>query len=560
LRHAFPTRRLAIRRLTRAALIGALLSGAATAALAQAPVSTAPRSDAASASTDAKLEALQDEVEALKAQLQDLKASTVAEIKDVRSTATAKPPASVVIANGRPGIASSDGRFTANFHVVTQLDGAAYFQQSPGPTTTDLRRSGPAVGSNVGNVDLTHARQLKGGDVFRRARIGIDGAAFGDWDYRTLIELGGTGVEGAGQIYETWIQYSGLKPFKFRIGAFSPSLGLDDQASTSTMPFLERAAVTDIVRGLAAGDTRTAFQASAGGDRWLAAVAVTGRSIGVVNTGATVTFTSAGAPTAPVSAAIATAQSYGDQLGVTARLAGTPIKGSDYLVHVGVNASKVLSPPNTTGPAANGSTPLNAKVVAFSNTQEVRVDGTKLINTGNLNARSADTESVEFAAQKQNFLLQAEYSNLRIIRSDGFSSPTFKGYYVSGLWVLTGERRAYNTQTGAFDAVPVAKPFSLKTGDLGAWELGFRYSDINLNYHPGAGGAAPAADGIRGGQERNTSVVLNWYPNSVVRFMVDYVHVDIDRLSPNAANFQTPAGAPIGQHYDVIGGRAQFAF
>ena len=551
----FPTGRLA-----HAALIGALLAGTASAAFAQDAVSTAPRSDAASASADTRLQALEDELATLRAQVADLKAATVAEIAGVRETAAAKPAASAVIANGKPGIVSADGRFTANFHVVTQLDAGEYFQASPGATSTDLRRSGPAVGANIGNVDLTHARQLKGGDLFRRARLGIDGVAFGDWDYRILLDLGGSGVENAGQVYETWVQYSGLKPFKFRVGAFSPSLGLDDQASTSSMPFLERAAVSDIVRGMAAGDTRTAVQAFAGGDHWLANLAVTGRTVGVIPSGSSVVLTSTPSSTTAVAVNVGPQQTYGDQFGVTARLAATPIHGSDYLVHVGVNASDVLSPPNTAGPTATGGTALTAKVIAFANTQELRVDGTKLINTGNINAKSADTETVEFAAQKQNFLVQGEYSNLRIVRSDGFSSPNFRGYYVSGTWVLTGERRAYNAQSGAFDAIPVAHPFSLKGGTLGAWELGVRYSDINLNYHSGAAGAAPAADGIRGGEEKNTSVALNWYPNSVVRFMVDYAHVDLSRLSPNATLYQTSAGAQIGQHYDVLSGRAQFAF
>ncbi len=42
--------------------------------------------------------------------------------------------------------------------------------------------------------------------------------------------------------------------------------------------------------------------------------------------------------------------------------------------------------------------------------------------------------------------------------------------------------------------------------------------------------------------------------------MLDYAHVDIDRLSPNAANYQTTAGAQIGQHYDVVSGRAPVRF
>jgi phosphate-selective porin OprO/OprP len=541
-------------------LIGLLLSGAAGAAFAQTgPISTAPAAPAAPADPrDAKLEALQAQVEILAAQLADLKAQTVAEIRGVRDSA-AKAPAAV-IANGKPGIASADGKFTANFHVVTQLDAATYSQRSAGPIATDLRRSGPALGSSAANVDLTHARDLKDGDVFRRARFGVDGTAFGDWDYRILFDFGGSGVENTGQVYETWIQYSGLKPFKFRVGAFSPSLGLDDQASTSSMPFLERAAVTDLSRGLAAGDTRTAAQVFAGGDHWLASAAVTGRTIGVATTGTVVSFTSAGTSTAPVTAAIATAQSYDDQLGFTGRFAATPIHGLDYLVHVGVNGSYVENPPNTTGPAATGLTPVNAEVIGLSQTQEVRVDGTKLINTGNINARHAGTLGLEFAAQKKNLLLQAEYTNFHVDRSDGVSSPDFHGYYVSGGWILTGERRTYNAQSGAFDAVPVSHPFNLKDGGLGAWELAARYSDINLNYQPGAGGAAPGAAAIRGGKETNWTVGLNWYPNGITRFMLDYANVKIDRLSPNAANFQTPAGAQIGQTYNVVSGRAQFAF
>jgi phosphate-selective porin OprO/OprP len=529
------------------------MSTVAGAALAQDVVGTAPPPPTQPADPrEAKIEALEAAVQALQAQVSDLKAQTVAEIRDVRDTQTKQTKA--VILNGKPGIASADGKFTANFHVVTQLDGAAYEQAAPGPVTTDLRRSGPAIGASATNVDLARARELKSGDLFRRARIGIDGTAFGDWDYRILFDFAGSGVENAGQLYETWVQYSGFKPFKARVGAFSPSLGLDDQASTSSMPFLERAAVSDIVRGLAAGDTRTAVQLFAGGDRWLAAAAVTGRVIGV-------NPTSVGTTTSPNSAITGVAQSYGDQLGYTARLAGTPLYGSDYLVHLGVNASYVASPPNTVGPSAtNGSTALNAQVIAFGNTQEVRVDGTKLINTGNIDAHNAGTLGAEFAAQKQNFLLQAEYQHLRIDRSDGVASPDFSGYYVSGTWILTGERRTYNPQNGAFDAVPVAHPFNLSSGSLGAWELALRYSDINLNYQAGAGATAPTPAGIRGGEEKNITFGLNWYPNAVVRFMADYAHVEIDRLSPNATLYQTPTGAQIGQHYDVLSGRAQFAF
>jgi len=486
--------------------------------------------------------AAQAEVEELRAQVADLKAQTAVGFSAVRDEI---PTTTVSLANGRPTFSTADGRFSATLHAVMQLDTAAYDQGSPGATATDLRRSGPALGASASNVDLTHARQLKDGVDFRRARLGVDGTAFGDWDYRLTLDFGGTGVENAGQVYETWVQYSGLKPFKFRIGAFSPSIGLEDQGSTNGMPFLERPVVSDLARGLAAGDTRINAEAFANGDHWLISGAVTGRTIGVINTGT----------------ASATAQTYSDQLGFVGRVAATPWHGQDWLIHVGAHGSYVDRPANAAGPNATGATPITSYVIGLSNTQELRVDGTKLINTGNINARHADTLGVEFAAQKSNLLLQGEYEHFGVQRADpGLADPHFQGWYVEGTWILTGEARKYNAQTAAFDAPPVAKPFSLKNGTWGAWELGLRYSEVDLNFHEGTQGTAPTAEAIRGGEEQNFTAGVNWYANSLVRFMLDYEHVRIDRLSPNAALYQTPVGAQIGQSYNAIALRSQFAF
>ena len=450
-------------------------------------------------------------------------------------------------------MASPDGKFSATFHGVMQFDAAQYAQPSAGPIATDLRRDGPALGGSASNVEAAHARNLKNGDVFRRARIGLDGSVYGDWDYRVLFDFAGAGTENAGQLYEAWAQYSGFKPFHLRVGAFSPSIGLDDQASTNGMPFLERAVSSDLARGLAGGDTRTAAAIWAAGDRWYASGAFTGRTIGVINTGA----------------ASPTAQTYGDQLGFVGRVAGTPFKGGDWLVHVGAHGSYVLRPANTGGPQTGlgGGAAINAQTIAFSNTPELRVDGTKLINTGAINAKHADTVGAEFAAQKQNFLLQSEYEHFDVQRADvGLSSPSFWGYYVSGSWILTGEARKYNTQTAAFDAPAVARPFSLTNGGWGAWELAVRYSDMNLNYKPGAAGTYQTGSAIRGGEEQNITAGVNWYLNPVIRLMFDYQHVKIDRLSPAANSsaattiWLAPKGAQIGQTYDVFAVRSQVAF
>ncbi|HEX4710255.1 porin [Phenylobacterium sp.] len=540
------------RRTIRAAAFAGLLCSAAPAALAQA-MATAPTvgsgiSQEQALALTARLDALERQNAELAAQIQDLKAQASAQTQAVRDEVHNAPTVSV--AGGRPTITSADGKFSVSLRGVIQFDAAAYDQASPGPITTDLRRSGGALGASASNVDLTHARELKNGDLFRRARIGIDGTAFGDWDYRILLDFGGSGVENTGQLYEGWLQYNGLKPVRIRVGAFSPSLGMDDQGSTNGMPFLERSTATDLARNLAGGDTRTGAQLFGYGDHWLAAGAVTGRIVGVLNTGT----------------ATPVLQTYGDQLGLTGRLAGTPFYGQDWLIHLGGNGSYVVRPANTTGPSTTGATLVTGQTVSFSDTPEIRVDGTRLINTGNIPARHASTLGAEFAAQRKNLLLQAEYQRLGVERSDGFANPHFDGFHVQGIWNITGETRRYNIQTAAFDAPPVARPFNWGHGGWGAWEAGLRYSDSDLNFDPGSPGTFQTGSSIRGGEEKNITAGVNWYWNSLARVMFDFQNVRIERLSPATSStaastiWFTPPGAQIGQTFNVWSVRTQFAF
>jgi len=548
----------------------ALVGGVSLGALCAAAAAAAPAADADRDARIARLEAavaalqgevaqnqtlqnenaeLKAEVGELQSQVADLKSSTVEQLSDVRQTAQNQPRVS--LAGGRPSFSTADGQFTAALRGQIQLDTAAYLQPSAGPITTDLRRSGPALGASASNVDLTHARNLKDGTLWRRARIGIDGTAYGDWDYRILFDFGGSGVEDAGQLYEAWAQYSGLRPFHIRVGAWPQPIGLEDQASTNTQLFLERPAIADVARNLAAGDTRIGAGAFGYDNYWFVSADVTGRTIGVVNTGTVISS---------LGNAVGAAQTFGDQLGFVGRGVFTPFHGSDWRVNLGVHGSYVVQPANTSGPGTNGLTPVSGMAVTLKDTQELRVDGTQLINTGAIPARNADTIGGEIAVQKGPLFAQSEIESIHVSRSDGQPSPTFGGWYVEGGWMLTGEPRLYNASTAAFDGPAVAHPFSLKDHGPGAWELAMRYSEADLNFNAGPLGAAPMADAIRGGDSQIWSFGLNWYPNQVFRVMFDIDRVRIDRLSPNAALFQTPTGAQIGQSYTAIAVRTQAAF
>mgnify|MGYP001006342849 CR=1 FL=1 len=86
----------------------------------------------------------------------------------------------------------------------------------------------------------------------------------------------------------------------------------------------------------------------------------------------------------------------------------------------------------------------------------------------------------------------------------------FWGYYVYATYFLTGEHRNYDKERGRFLDIKPEKSFL--EGGYGAWEMAVCYSKLDLN------------DEIRGGRMDNIIVGLNWYPNSHLRIMFDYIY------------------------------------
>ncbi|WP_374468903.1 porin [Phenylobacterium sp.] len=513
----------------RAAAVAVLLSSAAPAALAQA-VSTAPTqgggiSQEQALSLTARLDALEQQNRDLQAQIEDLKAQSAAGDQAIREQVEAEPKVS--LANGRPTFTSADGRFTAAFRGVAQLDAAHYDQRSAGPLGADFRR-----GSFGDATEADRARDLSDGANFRRARLGIEGKAFGDWNYNFLFDFGGSGTEEAGRISALYVEYAGLKPYRLRIGAFPPTTGFEDATSNTASLFLERAAVAELVRGLAGGDGRAAAALYTGGERWTALASITGNLVG--------------------------SQTYDEQLGFVGRVSFLPFKSENSLLHVGANANLILNPA-AAGPDVEPAGA--ATTIRLRERPELRVDPTRLVDTGNIDADGVTALGLELGLQHRAFTLQGEHFWIDVDRrASPLENPDFSGWYVQGAWTLTGQPRRYNTTNGGFDAPRVEKPFNLKTGDWGVWELAARYSVLDLDYVADA-----AASTIRGGEQKILTLGINWYPNSVVRFLADYQRVEVDRISPGGTAFGAgaltpPAGAQIGQDLNIWSLRTQYAF
>ena len=484
----------------------ACLLGGAAQAQDLAIAASSERLSAPMDATQIQIAAMKEEIAALSAQVADLKQAMSASIKDVRTTQASQPQVS--LANGRPTFSTSDGKNAVAIRGVIQFD-AAHYDVSPLTTTNDL-----GSGTN-----------------FRRARLGIDGKAFGDWSYALWGEFGGSGGEAAA-LNQAYLEYSGWKPFgltsplRLRIGAWATPTGLEDATSNTDSLFLERPAAAELVRNLAGGDGRTGVGAFANGDHWYASGVLTGKVVGV--------------PATP---------EFGQQKGYLTRVAFNPLHGTDYDLHLGANVQGILDLADTAaGPAVSRSLRLRER-------PEIRVDGGRLVDTGALPARGVTAYGLELGASWKTFLLAGETFKIVADRSGTGPSaydPSFKGWYVAGAWTLTGERHAWGAANGGFRGIRPAKIFDPSRDTWGAFEVAGRYSVLDLDDARGLAGTVAPLGGVRGGEQTITTLGLNWYPNTVVRILVDQQWINVDRLSGS--------GVQIGEDVQVTSLRAQAAF
>jgi phosphate-selective porin OprO/OprP len=492
----------------RAATLGALLCSVAPAALAQ-TVATASNassgiSQEAALALSARLDALEQRNQDLEEQIQDLKTAAAANVQIVREQVNALP--SVTLNNARPQIATADGKFKFALRSVAQFD-AAHYSESPRTATNDL-----GSGAN-----------------FRRARLGFDGTAYKDWSFALWGEFGGSGGESA-LLNQAYLEYAGFKPFgleeplRIRVGAWATPAGLEDATSNTESVFLERAAIAELVRNFATGDGRTGVGATLRGPRWYASALFSGKVVGVPST-----------------------TEYDQQTGYAFRVALNPIRGENYDVHIGANLQSILNPADTTAG------PVSSRAVRLQERPELRVSGLRLVDTGAINSDGLTAYGLEGGASFKNFYAAGEWYKIDVNRQ-GTSpfDPSFSGWYVQGAWTLTGERHAWSNANGGFTGIKPAKPFDRSKGTWGALELAARYSVLDLNDRDGVAGAATPTGGIRGGEQKVTTVGLNWYPNNTVRFLLDYQWIRVDRLNATGGSLDTDV--------DVVSLRSQFAF
>jgi phosphate-selective porin OprO/OprP len=482
--------------------------------------------------------------------------------------------------NGRPTLATGDGRFTMSVRLRMQTDYAGFSQSAAHPAGF----AGPA--------------DLSSGAVERRAYFGVEGYVYKDFWYEFRLNGGGSdggnnatctataasvttitgapgataattttptcavgSIEPAGEgdplVNKAVVTYVGIPFWHFNFGVIEPSFMMEGSTTSKDLIWLERPEIENIAAdSFGAGDSRRGVEVGWShpdtlwaGDNLAADVAFTGGKTG----------------------SAATHGNGGDE---NTQLLGRVVDRfwSDGISNfeIGFSGAKALY----TGNSAGG----GSQALRFRDRPEIRVDGTRLIDTGAMAAKTGNMYAADFQGNFQNFYLEGEYARFTADRQCGslvatnnarctsstavIDHPGFSGWTIGATWILTGETRTYNvsglaeTQASFGQPVP-SRPFSLSGNSWGAWELAARYSDTNLNWNPlqtavtNTLGTSNLA-GVLGGDEKIIALGVNWYLNRNVRLMLDDNIVKVKKGTATIPNRD-------GQNFNVVGIRLQLA-
>ncbi|MBW8708569.1 MAG: hypothetical protein JF627_04780, partial [Alphaproteobacteria bacterium] len=315
--------------------------------------------------------------------------------------------------NGRPTFASGDGRFTLALRARMQADFAGFSQDSTHPAGF----AGPS--------------DLSSGAVMRRAYLGMEGKVYNDFAYEFRLNLGGSdggtnatctstttlatpsggtatstcaigaiapAGEGDPLLNKMVITYTGIPNWHFNVGVIEPSFMMEGTTSSANLVYMERPDLENIAAdSFGAGDSRRGIEvgwnktdALWAGDNIAFDVAFTGGKTG-------------------------SAAGHGNGGDEQTQILGRAVDRfwSDGIsnLQVGVSLASVL---NSGTNAGGGSTALR-----FRERPEIRVDGTRLIDTGNIAAKTGDMIAFDIEGNWQNFYLGAEWARFSMDRQCG---------------------------------------------------------------------------------------------------------------------------------------------
>ncbi|MBN6113711.1 OprO/OprP family phosphate-selective porin [Xanthomonas bonasiae] len=344
----------------------------------------------------------------------------------------------------------------------------------------------------------------------RRAELVAKGKGPGNYEWvvgydaSTLRESAnnGTTVRSTGKFLDNNIKYKfgGNANNFLQVGQYKQPNSLEELSSTKNNDFISKASVTNTY----AVSRRLGGAVGFGDNNWSVVGSVFGREL---------------------TRNLAHGSGYG------ARGTFAPINESGNILHFGLSYVNYDTDADT----------LRLRARPDADLASVRlVDSGNLTNTDRIGVIGGEAMWVTGP-----FKTQAEYYNAKVERygsSDNYSSD---GWYLSGVWNITGETWGYKA------GVPTT-PLPNEPAS-GMWQLGVRYDSIDLNDGDliARPVGAPLVDGVLGGKMSTWTVGANWYWRSNFKLALNYVMVD-------SSKYSSTTRGNVSDKPNILEARAQF--
>lgn len=412
--------------------------------------------------------------------------------------------------------------------------------------------------------DNPNSSAFPSGAHLRSARLTFKGGVGQDWVYKMDLDHDDNpGVAGRTHIGEAFIGYSGCKNLWFAVGQVSVPFGLENWESANDTQFMEVSLPTSAF----SPDKGIGLYGEWHGTMFTLAGAAYSPPVGFRATGDVLSSPPVGVNAvtglpAPIAGTGPDNSDPGsDDWGIGGRITFSPVHDDYTVYHAGVAARYEKFHPN-----ANNFDYVGGLEVQARQSPEI------FTNIPPNSSRHHQVWGFELAGRWGPLLVQGEYMTANVERDDSFFGPSdlrnpsgslnYHGWYAAATYVLTGETREYDFDSGTFGAV---HPNSRK----GAWEIGVRHSYLDLsnallaqnmifefidfvpsNAVDAFGQPAPRfANNFRTGNEVNdiigavhsTTIGLTWWVNDNIRFMANYVRMDL----------------PFSSNVDALGFRGQ---
>tara|TARA_R110002073_G_scaffold334528_1_gene524228 strand:- start:862 stop:2244 length:1383 start_codon:yes stop_codon:yes gene_type:complete len=314
------------------------------------------------------------------------------------------------------------------------------------------------------------------GTEIRRARIYLKGHAYNNFIYMIEADFAGNDVS----MKDLFLTYTGFyagfdAPLELTLGNQKHAMSMEIQESSNDIMFTERSLVSALT--VPYFDRALGVNLKGKGKNWNVQGGFYGDAVanGSKNTN----------------------EGYG--FGIRGTFA--PIMEKNNILHLGANFG---------GRFTSDDNMVNTRSAAFAY-ETTNGSDLRLLNTGTIaGLDNVQTVIVELAGMYGPLSFQSEFAKSKADRATG-SNLDFTAFYAQAGYTLTGESRTYEGSDGEFKGLKPAKPFNLRNGSWGAWELAARYDQIDLE-----------DDNVNGGDGKRMTVALNWYLNDNIRLMADY--------------------------------------